>query len=70
MPKFFKNVSLIAGAIAAGVLAMHVSIIEAGGTEPQWFADNYPIILGVCGGIVATAKFTMNGGDDSNSSDK
>ncbi len=66
MPKFFKRLSYIAGAIAAAIVGMHVSIQEVGWTEPEWFTENFRTLLGICGGIVATSKFTRTYNNNDN----
>lgn len=58
MPVFFKRLSYTAGAIGAGILAFHLSVQEMGGVEPEWFSKYFSTIAGICGGIVATSKFT------------
>ena len=61
-PKFFKGIIKVGLSISGIAVAMHIAVIGAGATEPQWWIDIYPYLIAIPAGMAATAKLTTDYG--------
>ena len=66
-PKFFKWVVRIALSVSAVAIAIHVALVSGGATEPAWWTDIYPYLIGVPAGMAAVAKMTRVDTNEKNS---
>lgn len=62
MPKFFKVISWVCGAISGTALAVNTAIISSGATPHEWWQDIFPYLVGFPAGMMFLAKFTVQGG--------
>ena len=56
-PQFFKRIVSVGLSISAVALAVHLAVISAGATEPNWWCVVYPYVVGIPAGMAAVAKF-------------
>lgn len=56
-PRFFKGVVRVGLSISAVSVAIHVAVVGAGATEPNWWCVVYPYVVGIPTGMAAVAKF-------------
>ena len=57
-PQFFKGITNVGVSISAVALAVHLAVISAGATEPEWWGIVYPYIVGIPAGMAVVAKLT------------
>lgn len=62
MPKFFYWLSVIAMSVLFVAVTIHFTVESAGAQHVEWWSAVYPYIVGVCAGIIAVSKLTVNGG--------
>ena len=58
MPKFFKWLMAVTGAIATVAIATNEFMIRGGAIPPDWWTTIYPYILGAAGGAMGVCKLT------------
>lgn len=63
-PKFFKWVVRIGLSVSTVAMAIHVALVAGGASEPVWWMEIYPYLIGVPAGMAAVAKMTRVSNDD------
>ena len=62
MPRFFYWLTVVAMCVLVVAVTIHFTVESAGAQHTEWWSAIYPYIVGVCAGIIAACKLTVNGG--------
>lgn len=62
MPRLFYWMTIVAACVLSVAVTIHFTVETAGAQHVEWWSTIYPYIVGVCAGIIAVCKLTVNGG--------